>query len=212
MPGNGSISGLALAEIAAGLILAWSGIENVSIQSVAKSFISGKLPTAGPAVTYATPATATSSTSSAASAGTIGTGAAQPASANAVANQAIARLSVALSHPSWATGQQWSDWVALWTRESGWSSTAWNSSGAYGVAQALGHAGPGEAAVGPRSVGSDEPGLNSSYGGYGLSTSAAIAANKGSPLQQIQWGIAYIAATYGSPSAAWAHEVADSWY
>jgi len=62
MPGQ-SISGLALAEIAAGLILAWSGIENVSIQSVVKSFVSGKLPAAGPAVTYATPAQASESSS-----------------------------------------------------------------------------------------------------------------------------------------------------
>jgi hypothetical protein len=62
MPGQSGISGLALAEIAAGLILAWSGIENVSIQSVVKSFVSGKLPTAGPPVTYATPASSPSDT------------------------------------------------------------------------------------------------------------------------------------------------------
>ena len=29
---------------------------------------------------------------------------------------------------------------------------------------------------------------------------------------QITWGLAYIKATYGSPSAAWAHETADDWY
>jgi hypothetical protein len=68
MPGQ-SISGLALAEVAAGLVLAWSGIENVSIQQVVKSFISGKIPTPGPAVTYATPATATADNSGAGTTG-----------------------------------------------------------------------------------------------------------------------------------------------
>jgi hypothetical protein len=29
---------------------------------------------------------------------------------------------------------------------------------------------------------------------------------------QIRWGLAYISARYGSPAAAWAHEVANNWY
>jgi len=29
---------------------------------------------------------------------------------------------------------------------------------------------------------------------------------------QITWGVEYIQATYGSPQAAWAHEVAFNWY
>jgi hypothetical protein len=56
MPGQSGISGLALAEIAAGFILAWSGIENVAIATVIKDFVSGTMPPAGPPVTYATPA------------------------------------------------------------------------------------------------------------------------------------------------------------
>jgi hypothetical protein len=132
-------------------------------------------------------------------------------SVNARANQALARSLAAVQHPSWITGQQWSDWVALWTKESGWSSTAWNPSGAYGVAQALGHGGM-YAEVGPRSVGADTPGLNTAYGGYGLSAASARTANAGHALPQIQWGILYIEHVYGSPAAAWAHEVSNNWY
>ncbi len=32
------------------------------------------------------------------------------------------------------------------------------------------------------------------------------------PQVQVEWGLGYIQATYGSPCGAWAHEEADSWY
>lgn len=35
---------------------------------------------------------------------------------------------------------------------------------------------------------------------------------QGNAQSQITWGINYIAGRYGSPSGAWAHEVADDWY
>jgi cell wall-associated NlpC family hydrolase len=83
---NAGVSGLAVAEIAAGLVLAWSGIENVPIQTVIKSFVSGKLPTPGPAVSYATPASATSSDAI----GAIGGGSAAGSTTDsAIANDAL---------------------------------------------------------------------------------------------------------------------------
>jgi hypothetical protein len=87
------------------------------------------------------------------------------------------------------TGSQWSclDW--LWTRESGWSNTADNThSGAYGIAQALGHGPTNQYPAGPANPPQSDPAT------------------------QIDWGLGYIAATYGSPCAAWQHETADSWY
>lgn len=103
--------------------------------------------------------------------------------------------------------------ILLWNRESGWNPTAYNVSGAYGIAQALGHAGPGDCATGPRSVGSNVPGVNCSYGAeYGLSQAEAQSANAGNPLPQIRWGLGYIKARYGSPSAAWQHEQGFNWY
>jgi resuscitation-promoting factor RpfB len=87
------------------------------------------------------------------------------------------------------TGQQWNCLYALWTRESGWSNTADNSqSGAYGIAQALGHGPTNQYPAGP----ANPP------------TSSASA--------QVRWGLGYIAGRYGTPCAAWNHEEADSWY
>lgn len=94
--------------------------------------------------------------------------------------------------------------IRLWTQESGWSSIARNrSSGAFGVAQALGHGEPGTAA----------PDGTNEYGAqYGLTVAEAQAANAGSGRWQIEWGLGYIRDRYGSPAAAWAHEQAFNWY
>jgi hypothetical protein len=72
----------------------------------------------------------------------------------------------------------------LWAHESGWSVTAENPSGAYGIPQAL-------------------PGSKMASAGANWQTSAAT---------QIKWGLEYIKNTYGSPCAAWAHEEATGWY
>ena len=83
------------------------------------------------------------------------------------------------------TGPQWDclDW--LWTRESGWNTYALNTtSGAYGIPQSLPAA--KMAAAGPDW--------------------------QANPATQIRWGLSYIAARYGTPCAAWAHEEANSWY
>jgi hypothetical protein len=39
-----------------------------------------------------------------------------------------------------------------------------------------------------------------------------VFANAGNAVQQIAWGLNYILMRYGSPSAAWAHEIAKGWY
>jgi resuscitation-promoting factor RpfB len=89
----------------------------------------------------------------------------------------------------WGSGPQWDCLYALWQRESGWSATAENPrSGAYGIAQALGHGPTNQYPAGP----ANPP------------VSSAPA--------QIGWGLGYIDGTYGKPCAAWAHEQADSWY
>ena len=94
--------------------------------------------------------------------------------------------------------------ISLWTRESGWSATARNpSSGAFGIAQALGHGTSCSAA----------PDGTNEYGPeYGLTCAEAQQANAGSVRWQIEWGLGYIASRYGSPAKALAHENANNWY
>ena len=82
------------------------------------------------------------------------------------------------------SSSQFSCLQPLWDRESGWSVTAANPSGAYGIPQAL-------------------PGSKMASAGPDWQTSAAT---------QIRWGLGYIKSTYGSPCAAWSHEQAYGWY
>jgi hypothetical protein len=108
-----------------------------------------------------------------------------------------------LSKFGWAAGEL-APLVKLWNQESGWSAAARNkSSGAYGIAQALGH---GQADTGAAD-GTNEYGAE-----YGLTAAQAQQANAGSTTFQIMWGLGYIQAVYGSPSNAWAHEQQYGWY
>lgn len=110
-----------------------------------------------------------------------------PATAPAVAggsNQALANRMAAAAPYGWAGGQT-ACLDALWTRESGFGTTATNpQSGAYGIPQAL-------------------PASKMAAAGPDWQTS---------PATQIRWGLGYIAATYGTPCGAWSHEEADNWY
>jgi cell wall-associated NlpC family hydrolase len=89
-----------------------------------------------------------------------------------------------LANATWGPGQfPYLD--ALWERESGWNPDATNPvSGAFGIPQAL-------------------PAAKMASAGLDWATD---------PYTQIIWGIGYIKAAYGTPQAAWAHEVAFGWY
>lgn len=98
----------------------------------------------------------------------------------------------------------------LWTRESGWQATARNpSSGAYGIAQALGHLN----ADGPETAG--QISLNLQGDNYPPAFAAGNPAQFGGSSDaaaQISWGLGYIASAYGTPCGGWAHEETDGWY
>lgn len=98
-----------------------------------------------------------------------------------------------LSKYGWALTEM-APLITLWAGESGWSPTARNpSSGAYGIAQALGHGTSGSAA----------PDGTNEYGPqYGLTDAEAQQANAGSVRWQIEWGLGYIKERYKSPTAA----------
>jgi hypothetical protein len=73
----------------------------------------------------------------------------------------------------------------LWARESSWNVYAANLySGAYGIPQAV-------------------PGSKMASAGRHWRSSART---------QITWGLRYIKDRYGSPRAAWGHELATGWY
>ena len=112
---------------------------------------------------------------------------AAPAPASVSGNVALGRRLAA--GYGWGSGGQWNCLYDLWQRESGWSNTAENSqSGAYGVAQALGHGPTNQYPAGP----ANPP----------VSSAAA----------QEKWGLSYIDQRYGSPCGAWSHEENSNWY
>lgn len=129
-----------------------------------------------------------SASSSSAVASSGGSGTSYPSTGGVVVDpggaQAYARS--ALGSYSWGS-DQFGCLVSLWTQESGWRANALNaSSGAYGIPQAL-------------------PADKMAVAGADWRTNAAT---------QINWGLAYIHDAYGSPCAAWNHEMSENphWY
>ena len=109
---------------------------------------------------------------------------------SAAANQALAQQVIAANpaYAGWGSGADWQDLVSLWNQESGWSNTADNpQSGAYGIAQAL---------------------PSSKYPPAGRPPPEGTADAQ----TQVEWGLSYILARYGSPQMAWGHEVSNGWY
>jgi hypothetical protein len=203
------VSGLAVAYTTVGGIILWSGIKGETLADTFKAIASGSAPTSDEqkigtpelGIGSGSASTTPGSTPGGSDSSSAAPGDTTAHTASAVANQAVARL-LAASY-GWSTGTQWDDLVSLWNQESGWSNTIANtSSGALGIAQALGHSTPGSAGT-----------LGNEYGAeYGLSTAQAVAANSGNASDQIMWGLGYIKARYGSPSAAWANEESEGYY
>ncbi|BDZ46382.1 transglycosylase SLT domain-containing protein [Naasia aerilata] len=101
---------------------------------------------------------------------------ASPGSAQAIAADMVAAR-------GWG-GEQFDCLVALWNKESGWRTNAYNPSGAYGIPQAL-------------------PGSKMASSGADWETN---------PATQIDWGLGYISGRYGTPCGAWQHSVDSNWY
>ncbi len=96
--------------------------------------------------------------------------------------QGIARSMMAANY-GWGD-DQFACLVSLWNRESGWRVNAANSSGAYGIPQAL-------------------PGSKMASAGADWQTN---------PATQIAWGLGYIAGRYSNPCGAWGHSESNGWY
>jgi hypothetical protein len=190
----GKIDGIALGSIAAGGLLVYAGIKGKSVPSLLTGFIQGKPPGSATAANAITGPTAADNTAS--GAGVITTGSLPSGSGQAA-------LQAAAAAHGWGSGAQWQALSNVEMAEAGFNPQATNgSSGAYGLAQALGH-GNGAATQGT---------VTNEYGGFGLTDAQAQAANSGDAGAQAVWMVNYIAATYGTPEAAWAHEQANHWY
>ena len=118
------------------------------------------------------------------SSGGSGTTSAPPSGTVSSPAAAKAYAAGAVAARGWA-GNEYNCLVALWTKESGWRADAYNPySGAYGIPQSL-------------------PGSKMASAGGDWRTNAAT---------QVDWGLGYITAVYGSPCGAWAHSVDVGWY
>jgi hypothetical protein len=109
---------------------------------------------------------------------------AQPAAAPAARGpRQVARAMLGSFH--WSAARQFPYLDRLWNRESGWRVHAYNRySGAQGIPQA-------------------DPGRKMASAGPDWASSATT---------QIRWGLRYIQHRYGSPRAAWEHEIHAGWY
>jgi resuscitation-promoting factor RpfB len=173
------IKGGYLLAAGGGAILLWSGVKGHKWSTVLRDVISGKpVPASQDLAIVSSPAAL-----SAASDGSTGTPTLPNLGLGGNVTKNLA-IGMALAAAYGWVGQEWTDLKQLWTRESGWSTTAHNPSGAYGIPQALPASKMPKAALPP---------INS----------ATV---------QITWGLNYIKGRYGSPSAAWAHEESQGWY
>lgn len=189
MPVKGTYLGVA----GAGAVLIWSGLKGKSWSMVVRSLIAGKNPadvTASNPISGGTDVAATIPGS--------GSGGTPP---NPVAQGTYKAYALTLL-AKYGWGRQFASFDYVEMREAGYNPKARNpSSGALGMAQALGH---GTA----NTAGS----LGNQYGGFGVSDAICRAANSGNGYAQLVWMFAYVNQTYGSFDAAAAHEQANNWY
>lgn len=193
---RGGVSGVAVAEVGAGLIIAWAGIENRSITDTLKALIGGHLPAPGPPQQLLAPLPAGAGAVSSAEASAINP---NPPNAATVAQYKAFALSLLTLH-GWPT--QWAAFSGVVGDESNWNPNARNPSGAYGIAQALGHGNANTAA----------PDGTNEYGGYGTPDAICRLANEGHGDAQLVWMCNYIAQAYGDPNAALASEQTRGFY
>lgn len=173
------VDGPGIAAIGVGIVFLYGGVKGYSPIKAFQNMVQGHNPNEGQSSAALTAEPAISSQFG---------GGTFTGTVSASGNQKLAQqIAIQLGHGDWTTGKIWSDWVALWNGESGWSEKALNpSSGATGIPQAL-------------------PGSKMASEGADWKTN---------PATQIRWGIKYIASVYGNPSNAYAKWLSRSphWY
>lgn len=188
------VKGTYLAVAGGGALLIWSGLKGKAWSTVLRDLIAGKKPGA------ATTAYTISGTPTAAFGYGGGTGGTSGALSTAEVGTYKAFAVTLLTKYGWAG--QFSAFNSIVMAESGWNPRIKNpSSGAFGIAQALGH---GTAAT--------QGTLSNMYGNYGTSDATCKSANNGNGYAQIIWMCSYIKEAYGDPNNAWAfHQTHDGY-
>jgi hypothetical protein len=187
------VKGTYLAIAGGGALLIWSGLKGKAWSDVLRQLIAGKKP--GAATTAyqisGTPAMAFGVGGGGSNSGAIT--AAESGTYKAFAMTLLVKY-------GWAG--QFSAFNSIVMGESSWNPKATNpSSGAFGIAQALGHG-----------TANTHGSITNMYGNYGTSDATCRAANSGNGYAQITWMMSYIKEAYGSPNAAWAfHQANDSY-
>jgi len=186
MPMNGP----AIAMMGGGALFLYSAVKGKSVLASAQSIITGQSPQT---VKQTNPiASNTPANDNSFGGGTL------PQSGGT--NKAT--LQKTASQFGWGSGAQWSALDKVEIEEAGYSATVKNSSsGALGMAQALGHGNANTAGS-----------LGNEYGGYGLTDAQAKQANSGNASMQSLWMCNYIKQTYGNPVNAQAFHLANGWY
>jgi hypothetical protein len=187
MPAKGTY----LAVAGFGAIFLWSGLTGKSWSSVLRNVISGKNPSQAAATQQiqALNVQDVGSSSTGTGGGSAVTPSNIPTTPGSTAAYKTFAMSLMISH-GWGLGQQWTDFQWVVDMESGWNNNAVNSSsGAYGIAQALGHG-----------TATTKGTVTNEYGNFGTSDAVCKSANSGNGFSQLIWMCNYIAQAYGNPS------------
>lgn len=181
-----------LVAVSVGCVAVYAGLKGISIPAAVQSIVQGKSPASLPQTTgIETPVGQAAGEVTGNLAQTVTGGSAQQ-----ILQQTATQF-------GWGSGDQWSALQSIEMHEAGYNPKAKNpSSGALGLAQALGHGGSGTAGT-----------LGNQYGAqYGLTVAQAVAANSGDASPQALWMCGYIKERYGDPVKAWAFWQAHNWY
>jgi hypothetical protein len=176
-----------LIALSVGALFAYAGIRGYSIQKAAQNVIKGESPSQAQDVAALVDPRYLDSGGGQAVSGSDG---------EKVLQKTAAQF-------GWGSGQQWQAFRQLAVSENSTFNTHEKnpSTGALGIAQALGHGTS-------RTRGT----LGNEYGNFGLSDAQNKAANSGDAGAQSLWMCHYIKATYGDPIKAWAFHQRNNWY
>ena len=198
-----AVDGLSLAVAGTGMVFVYAGIKGKSILATFQSVLVGKSPTTVPESNPISgslgSATVNQTTPNDTAIGAASGGTKVPGAVTSIQNYGLAQA-VASTY-GWAGGTEFAALTNVIQAESGGNPNAANPSGAYGIAQALGHG-----------TSSTQGSVTNQYGGYGVPDATCVQANSGDAQAQLIWMMAYIQNRWHDPIGAWANEQSAHWY